>query len=303
MKLISNHCIWRSEHHSAFTDLIYFKNKFWCCFREGSSHVDDKPATIRIIKSSDGKSWQQAALIEKAQYDLRDPKFSIHPNGDLYLLFAAVSKNDQISGMQSMSCISTDGLNWSKPVIILKDKWLWQLTWVKKQAFGISYQPTPEKFISEFWHSEDGGGFNKVQTFAMDTHPSEATIRAGSHNNLIALLRTHGNAWLGECKLNALDDWSWQQLPQHLGGPNFLIDSQNKLIACGRMINSENKPFGKTVVSMIDNYIFIPLIELPSGGDNSYPGMVFQNGYLWISYYSSHEQGTAIYLAQILQQN
>lgn len=41
------------------------------------------------------------------------------------------------------------------------------------------------------------------------------------------------------------------------------------------------------------------MLKLPSGGDSSYPGMVMHNGLLWMSYYSSHEGKTSIYLAKI----
>ena len=40
-------------------------------------------------------------------------------------------------------------------------------------------------------------------------------------------------------------------------------------------------------------------LELPSGGDTSYAGMVLDDGLLWISYYSSHEEKTSIYLAKV----
>jgi len=46
---------------------------------------------------------------------------------------------------------------------------------------------------------------------------------------------------------------------------------------------------------------YTPVLELPSGGDNSYPGMVFNedDGLLWMSYYSGHEGKVSIYLAKI----
>ncbi|MCK5464385.1 MAG: hypothetical protein KAI95_15260, partial [Bacteroidales bacterium] len=40
-------------------------------------------------------------------------------------------------------------------------------------------------------------------------------------------------------------------------------------------------------------------LKLPSGGDTSYAGMVEHEGSIWISYYSSHEEKTAIYLARV----
>ena len=42
-----------------------------------------------------------------------------------------------------------------------------------------------------------------------------------------------------------------------------------------------------------------PALTLPSGGDTSYPGMVWQDGLLWVSCYASHEGRTAIYLARV----
>ena len=40
-------------------------------------------------------------------------------------------------------------------------------------------------------------------------------------------------------------------------------------------------------------------LKLPSGGDTSYPGLVEHDSLLWVSYYSSHEGKTSIYLARV----
>ena len=42
-----------------------------------------------------------------------------------------------------------------------------------------------------------------------------------------------------------------------------------------------------------------PILELPSGGDCSYPGLVFFEGHLYVSYYSSHEGKASIYVAKV----
>jgi hypothetical protein len=41
------------------------------------------------------------------------------------------------------------------------------------------------------------------------------------------------------------------------------------------------------------------LLKLPSGGDTSYPGLLWHNDLLYVSYYSSHEGKTRIYLAKV----
>jgi hypothetical protein len=45
--------------------------------------------------------------------------------------------------------------------------------------------------------------------------------------------------------------------------------------------------------------VFRPLFSLPSARDTSYPGMVIRDDILYVTYYSSHEQKTAIYFAKI----
>ena len=60
----------------------------------------------------------------------------------------------------------------------------------------------------------------------------------------------------------------------------------------------EKKP--QTVLCRLDvkKGTLQPVLTLPSGGDTSYPGLVWHEGQLWISYYGSHEGKTNIYLAR-----
>jgi hypothetical protein len=56
-----------------------------------------------------------------------------------------------------------------------------------------------------------------------------------------------------------------------------------------------------TAITYIDvkNGTMTKMIKLPSGGDTSYPGLVWHKGMLYVSYYSSHEAKTGIYLAKL----
>jgi hypothetical protein len=40
-------------------------------------------------------------------------------------------------------------------------------------------------------------------------------------------------------------------------------------------------------------------LKLPSGGDTGYAGLVWHDALLWVSYYSSHEGKTSVYLARV----
>jgi hypothetical protein len=55
----------------------------------------------------------------------------------------------------------------------------------------------------------------------------------------------------------------------------------------------------RTALGRMTTTSYTPELLLPSGGDNSYPGLVLHDGKLWVSYYSSHEGKTSIYLAEI----
>jgi hypothetical protein len=81
-----------------------------------------------------------------------------------------------------------------------------------------------------------------------------------------------------------------------LGGPNFVFSSKERIIAGARIY--ESKPFTGILTGRIGDPLELAL-RLPSGGDNSYPGLVLEKKRLLVSYYSSHEGKTAIYLADI----
>lgn len=55
--------IWGNSPHSAFPDLIRFKNAFYCTFREGPAHVG-AGGKIRIMKSINGVDWETVQTLE-----------------------------------------------------------------------------------------------------------------------------------------------------------------------------------------------------------------------------------------------
>jgi hypothetical protein len=93
-----------------------------------------------------------------------------------------------------------------------------------------------------------------------------------------------------------------------LGGPNILQLEDNKWLLGTRgrkqnfwedsnNITNENST---VLLRMRENGIYDSIHELPSGGqDTGYPGFAVYEDELWVSYYSSHEGTTAIYIANI----
>jgi hypothetical protein len=93
-------------------------------------------------------------------------------------------------------------------------------------------------------------------------------------------------------------DWTWHDLGMYFGGPNFIKAPDGTWWAAGRLIKK-----GKAETSLcrldVKNGKLIPVLTLPSGGDTSYPGLVWHDGMLWVSYYSSHQGKSSIYLVKV----
>jgi hypothetical protein len=91
--------------------------------------------------------------------------------------------------------------------------------------------------------------------------------------------------------------WEWKDLGLRLGGPQMIKLPDGRVVVAARMYDGTVR----TSLSWLNlnEAKLKEFLRLPSGGDSSYPGMVFRDGVLWVSYYSSHEGKTAIYLAKV----
>jgi len=69
MHLIEVHKIWDQAPHSAFTDLVRFRDRWFCVFREGKAHVSPD-GVLRVISSADGTQWESEAVIRLCQRPL-----------------------------------------------------------------------------------------------------------------------------------------------------------------------------------------------------------------------------------------
>src|SRR5205823_13786812 len=92
--------IWDRAPHNAFTDLVRFKGRWFCVFREGAAHVSPDGA-LRVITSENGKDWTSAALLTRRGADLRDAKVTVTPDNRLMLSGAAALHQPARSKHQS----------------------------------------------------------------------------------------------------------------------------------------------------------------------------------------------------------
>jgi hypothetical protein len=138
-----------------------------------------------------------------------------------------------------------------------------------------------------------------VPTLFDKGYPNESGLIFLPDDTAICLLRRDGaesNGMLGRAKPPYME-WSWKDIGVKIGGPQLIRLPDGRLIAGVRLYDGNVR----TSIVEIDAETakVTELVSLPSGGDNSYPGLVFHEGILLVSYYSSHEGKTSIYLARL----
>ena len=303
--------VWDIAPHNAMTDLIRYKNRWYCVFREGNKHVHGGHGQIRLLASQDAILWQSVAVFQQDGVDLRDPKLSITPTGQLMLLAGGTiyDEEDKYVSLQSRVTFSQDGVNWTLfQTIIQPHEWLWRLTWYQGRAYGASYSRSDPKNKKKEWNiklfdSVDGINWSLITTWDIPGYPNETTLRFSRTGEMIAFVRRDkpkdNNAWLGR-SLPPYNEWEWQVLNYYVGGPNFLLLPDESILLAGRMLT--DTPYGQlenTFIGSIEENTIQRLLVVPSGGDCSYPGLYLHENVLWMSYYSSHESNAAIYLARV----
>lgn len=298
-ELVDARKIWDQAPHSAFTDLIRFKDRWLCVFREGKAHVSPDGA-LRVLGSADGETWTSDALVTLAGADLRDAKITLAPDGRLMLSGAAAYPKGSPVGHQSLSWFSADGKSWSEASKVADpDFWLWRVTWQRDRAYGVGYGCASEK-TARLYSSADGKVFEaRVKTLFDQGYPNESSILFLDDGTALCLLRRDEGtktAQLGVAKA-PYEEWTWKDLGVRIGGPHLLRLPDGRIVAGGRLYDKAQR----TSLMWLDAKAgrVAEFLKLPSGGDTSYPGLVWHEGTLWVSYYSSHEGKTAIYLARV----
>lgn len=297
--------LWDQAPHSAFTDLIRWNDRFVCAFREGRRHVSSD-GKIRVLSSADGDKWESAAVVSLDGYDLRDAGLSVAPDGRLMLIGGASPRaNDgDHAPTGSFVAFSNDAATWTTPTIVVEPgRWLWRVTWHDGKAYGIGYAAGDGNRPSSLLTSKDGQDFQDfLPKLLSDGYPTEAVLRFDSGGEAYCLQRRDGKSPADTAMLGIshppYTDWQWHDLGMFFGGPNFIHIPSGQWIAAGRIAGADG-PHTEVASLDVSDKKLTPILQLPSGGDTSYPGLVWHDDLLWVSYYASHEGKSKIYLAKV----
>ncbi len=307
--VVSIERIWDRAAHCAFTGLVPHGGYLYCTFREGTGHIPGLNGAIRVIRSRDHSNWESVALLEERHVDLRDPKLSITPDGRLMVNTGASyyhgTKRLKIESRVAFSTSNGSSFGPPQKVILPEDivtgsDWLWRVTWHGGMAWGCVPQTVEDTRVLRLVRSTDGIEYEEVATIPVPG-ANETTLRFLPDETMVAMIRTAAKPPLGKIGTAKppYRDWTIRDSNERFGGPNFVRLPGGALLAASR--DYEPKTHTELWWLDLDSAKFSGLIAFPSGGDNSYPGLVVDEpaGRLYVSYYSSHEGRAAIYLATL----
>lgn len=294
--------IWDQAPHNAFTDLVRFRDKWFCVFREGGDHVSpDGKLRVLTLSDENAERWESAALLSSPEGDLRDAKICVTPDKRLMLSGAVALPSGPVKH-RSLAWFSEDGRSWSEPRQIGQDNyWLWRVTWHGEDAWSVGYPTDYAELGTRLFHAKKGGPYEvAVSNLLSEAQPNESALLFLPDGQALCLLRREQRDWrsaLGSSR-EPFTQWTWRELNASIGGPHMIRLPDGRIIVAGR----DHRPQAKTVIWGLDvkTARLSEIAELPSGGDCSYPGLVWHEGELWVSYYSSHEGKASIYLARLI---
>ncbi len=314
LNVIETRKIYDNNSYCAFTGLTSFNGKYYCTFREASSHrisFDDSTSWGRIVllKSEDAKNWEKVAEFKQDSTDLRDPKILTTPDSkNLMLLYHKhrIYKN-RIGGAYSVVRIFKDELafytdeqelmvnGYSKKAFVL-----WNATLYKKSLYGFV---CGEKFM--LVKSKDGVNYEEVSDcsdWAIKHNSMNESNIVFSGRKAYSVVRSGDDqGFWGESRY-PFKKWDWKKMNISVGGPNlYLLNRRTFLLGC-RYYGNDND-MGKTVVYYLDKSNG-PKAEvgcfLESTGNSSYPCFLKVNkNRLIVSYYSGDSKKSNIYISNI----
>jgi hypothetical protein len=307
--------VFHNGEHNAFTDLIRWRDRYWLAFRSSpEGHAVNANAAVIVLSSADARTWVQAHRFSVPQRDTRDPHFLIFKDqlfiysGTWYAgrKLAPGEKHD-FNQHLGVAVWTADGVNWAGPRRLegTYGHYIWRAAAFDGKAYLCGRRTYAGGLQSALLESDDGLIW-KFRSLFQPEYGNETAFVIADDGEITSLSRkTNSASDLGRSR-PPYTEWSRQEIPEFIGGP-LLVRWGKWLMAGGRRVT----PGGpQTTLSWVIDGRLRPFAELPSGGDNSYPGFVeLVPGRGLVSWYSSHEKGadgkpiTAIYLAELALQN
>lgn len=305
----------KDANHNAFTDFCSYSGRFYLTFRSSpDGHGISSSASVVVLESDDGRSWSEAFTFCVPGRDTRDPHFLIF-KGSLFVytgtwLLPEAGLPLNLNEHLGYAAWTADGSEWSGPTQMegTYGHYIWRAAAHGDRAFlcgrrrrayapGIEDEQEPESIEAAMLESVDGLVWSFRSLFVGD-FGDETAFLFDADGSAVALVRGGGEARARICRsAPPWTAWTSVLLDRNVGGP-LLTRWGDRYLVGGRKRKADDT--AATSLYWLHGDALHEVVELPSGGDCSYPGFVAlsaERGLL--SYYSSHEGSTAVYLAEL----
>ena len=141
--------IYHDGRHNAFTSIVWWRGKYWVCFRNASAHRS-RDGKILVISSPDLKAWGEPSLCIDTAEDNRDPKLFVFRDR---LCVTSLSVNQAFEDERTYSggitvhdffsllAFTDDGLHWEVPRRVWAPfKAVWWIETVDNHLYGRSVE-------------------------------------------------------------------------------------------------------------------------------------------------------------------
>lgn len=317
VKVTSVRRVFHNGEHNAFTDLCRYRGRLWLTFRScPDGHMVHPTASVIVLRSEDGAQWEEAHRFRVDRRDTRDPHFLVFQDklfvysGTWYSGTTTLARADyDLNKHLGYAAWTADGAAWHSPILLegTFGHYIWRaaafggkayLCGRRNPAFDITARGEGRKVESLMLESDDGLIWRKRAVF-QETAGDETAFLFEPDGRVLGVGRRTGPAQLLRSR-PPYTEWERTDLDRHIGGP-LLTKWAGRPLVGGR----KQTPQGpRTSLCWLVGDRLEEFAELPSGGDNSYPGFVeLAPDRALVSYYSSHERDargqpiTAIYLA------
>jgi len=317
--------VFHNGEHNAFTDLIRWRDRLWLTFRScpGGHAVFSTSRIIVLASDDEGKSWDTVHEFSVPDRDTRDPHFLAF-RGKLFVYtgtWYAGPGEEQLPREQydlnkhlGYAVFSEDGTSWSEPHALegTYGHYIWRAASHDGRAYlcgrrkkdhseNESGAGAPRIVQSALLESDDGLVW-RYRSLFQENRGDETAFHFFPDGRLLGLSRS-GSAPAHLVRSRPpYETWDRRELSEYVGGP-LLAKWGDRFLAGGRRSTGDGPV--TQLYWLIDDTL-VPCAQLPSGGDNSYPGFVsFDDQRGLVSWYSSHERDesgeviTAIYLADL----
>lgn len=313
--------IFHNGEHNAFTDLCRFRGEYYLTFRScPDGHMVHPTSSIIILTSHDGEDWRPIHRFSVPLRDTRDPHF-MEFQGKLFVFTGTwycgetSPTSRDLNEHLGYAVFSEDGASWRGPVMMegTYGHYIWRaaafqdkayLCGRRKRHFARSDEPEPPITESALLTSTDGLVWSRVSLFQEEAG-DETAFLFEPDGSILAIARDGRRTNALVCRSKPpYTEWSRTPLDRQVGGPLIVRWGPDDLVGGRNSIGAAHT----SLYWLIDDALH-EFAELPSAGDNSYPGFVaVSDRRAWVSYYSSHEKDaagqtiTAIYLAELERQ-